>query len=333
MARAERSGGSRHQHSATAPQPTATDSATRYRLALNGGAPQRPRSTLTRLHWGIGRKALPAGERTRGLPQETSARIEAEAEARAADFGRPHFETRCGFKVQGAELAKSYHPSVPTGLDGPDSAHVHAAHPVSVVLTFENGHGVILPAIPEFVAGLTFENGNLVNVVYEPSDTSQRWHEYQGEIDKLRKLRGRIPLPLVMGLPADRRRSRPTGEANAGLQRLRSDDGALCSLRLLQHSAARSNRGNGRVSLSRLAPSLFRSRDAGGHVSPATRPTHPTGNAALSPRLGLASARGVTLPAALAKTSATCTNSLWSTFTAEGVELLTAALKSGEIKQ
>jgi hypothetical protein len=72
-------------------------------------------------------------------------------------------------------------------MDGPDSVAVfgrdpaqrYPIEPASVVLRFQNGKGTILPAIPEFVTGLTFDGGDLVDVVYEPSDTSYRWSEYQ----------------------------------------------------------------------------------------------------------------------------------------------------------
>lgn len=134
--------------------------------------------------------------------------IAKQAQERSTPFGRAHFESRCGFKVRGANFIEAYHPMRKISIDGPDSVAVFGldpaswfpTEPASVVLRFENGNGTILPAIPEFVTGLTFDGNNLVDVVYEPSDTSYRWNEYQSRLDQLRRLRGRIAAAARVGM-------------------------------------------------------------------------------------------------------------------------------------
>ena len=134
--------------------------------------------------------------------------IAKQAQERSTPFGRAHFESRCGFKVRGANIMEAYHPTRKISIDGPDSVAVFGSdpaswfptEPASVVLKFENGKGTILPAIPEFVTGLTFDGNDLVDVVYEPSDTSYRWNEYQNRLDQLRRLRGRIAAAARFGV-------------------------------------------------------------------------------------------------------------------------------------
>ena len=142
------------------------------------------------------------------LAQSVGQLIITESRARSTPFGRSHFESRCGFKVRGANLVEAYHPSRQISVDGPDSVAVFGPNPsggypnepASVVLRFDNDKGAILPAIPEFVTGLTFEEGELVDVVYEPADTSSRWREYEARAVEIRKLRGRIAAAARFGV-------------------------------------------------------------------------------------------------------------------------------------
>jgi hypothetical protein len=59
----------------------------------------------------------------------------------------------------------------------------------SVLLRFEGNVGTVVPAIPGFLAGLTFEGGELVDVAYEPSANSPQWGLYKDQADELRALR------------------------------------------------------------------------------------------------------------------------------------------------
>jgi len=127
-------------------------------------------------------------------------KVALESHERSVPFGRTHFESKCGFKVRGAGFVDAFHPSNLVSLDGPDSVRVDIGKPASVVLSFDSGKGVILPAIPEFVTGLTIDNGELVDVVYEPSENSSRWGEYQSRLSTLRKLRGRVAAATRLGV-------------------------------------------------------------------------------------------------------------------------------------
>jgi hypothetical protein len=58
-----------------------------------------------------------------------------------------------------------------------------------VLLVLDNGNGVVLPAENEFLAALTIQDGNLVDVSYEPSDNTTRWRQYRDRASELRALR------------------------------------------------------------------------------------------------------------------------------------------------
>jgi hypothetical protein len=48
---------------------------------------------------------------------------------------------------------------------------------------------VVLPAIPEFLAALTIEDSELIDVAYEPSDNTARWDYFQQHAKEVRTLR------------------------------------------------------------------------------------------------------------------------------------------------
>lgn len=122
----------------------------------------------------------------------------------AAAFGPTHFETGCGFKLRGAQVRAVHSPSAGYEvLDKERGSLVRMslqAGAVSVLLELSDGCGVLLPAIPEFVAELTFEGGELVNVAYEPSDLSPRWPDYSVRRDELRSLRSSIAAAAGLGV-------------------------------------------------------------------------------------------------------------------------------------
>jgi hypothetical protein len=72
--------------------------------------------------------------------------------------------------------------------------------PVSVLLELRDGSGALLPAIPEFLAELTFEDGELSQVAYEPSDNLPRWQEYAARQGELRTLRAAIAAAAGLGV-------------------------------------------------------------------------------------------------------------------------------------
>jgi hypothetical protein len=203
------------------------------------------------------------------------------------------------------------------------------------LLRFKTGTGVILPAIPEFIAGLTLKNGELVDVVYEPSDTSWRWPEYLQRAQELRSLRGRV-----------------AAASHFGVFRLEGDD-ALRVARQMQLSKgfdptmalyaayAYDNLQETR----RLAEMQeYLAADLGlrffdialltgkldGQDPKELIDVYPP-----IPMLGqgwaLLDAHNVKVPDRLRHLSRTVTSSLWTMFTSAGVDLLYAALQAGDI--
>ncbi len=121
----------------------------------------------------------------------------------AEPFGPMHFESDCGFKIRGAKVTRCDDRQASAKLLDHGTlvrVKLHDGEPcVSVLLTLDNGHGVLLPAIRDFLATLTFDGLNLVDVAYEPSDNSYRWQEYQQRATELRNLRAVIASSSRLG--------------------------------------------------------------------------------------------------------------------------------------
>lgn len=70
----------------------------------------------------------------------------------------------------------------------------------SVLIVFEQGTGVVLPAIPDFIAALTVEEGELVDVAYEPLENTWRWHEFMQRATEIRPLRAITSSSMTRGV-------------------------------------------------------------------------------------------------------------------------------------
>ncbi len=118
------------------------------------------------------------------------------------DFGAMHFETDCGFKVRGAAIvAVAAGPGLQVEQLSPELARVHIgqAPAANVLLELDGGRAVVLPAVRDFIAALTFEGRDLRNVSYEPSDQSSRWKQYVKQREELTALRALIASSVQMG--------------------------------------------------------------------------------------------------------------------------------------
>jgi hypothetical protein len=116
-----------------------------------------------------------------------------EAAALEPNFGPEHFETECGFKVRGAAVCEAF--AARAHVDHLDSSLVRVQsnrNCVSVLLRFENGTCAQLPALQGYLAALTFDEGELADVSYEPAATNYRWNDYRNRIGELRRLRAII---------------------------------------------------------------------------------------------------------------------------------------------
>ncbi|MBA3342259.1 MAG: hypothetical protein H0T48_10520 [Gemmatimonadaceae bacterium] len=111
----------------------------------------------------------------------------------AKPYGPDHFETQCGIKVRGARLVDFlliHGRGELLGTAGDllriDSLNGKAA---SVLLRFEGNFGTVVAAIPEFLATVTVQDGDVVDVGYEPSANTWRWDLFQQRAVELRTLR------------------------------------------------------------------------------------------------------------------------------------------------
>lgn len=113
----------------------------------------------------------------------------------AEPFGPTHHETQCGFKLRGSAVTEFFAANArvefASGLGrGEDLRVINPKAPAAnVLLVLEGGSSVLLPAIPDFLCALTFDDGELIDVAYEPSANSWRWSDYEGRAQEIRALR------------------------------------------------------------------------------------------------------------------------------------------------
>lgn len=119
-------------------------------------------------------------------------------------FGPTHYETGCGFKVRGARVRAVHSLGAMHEILDEDHGSLVRMTPqhgaVSVLLELHDGCGALVPAIPEFLGELIFEDGELVHVAFEPSDLSSRWNDYAARQNELRALRGAIAAAAGLGV-------------------------------------------------------------------------------------------------------------------------------------
>jgi len=108
-------------------------------------------------------------------------------------FGAMHHETKCGFKIRGAQFVASFSRNAVVEDPGrpANDLRVNSINRpgFSVLLILDTGAAVVLPAIPGFLCALTIDQGELVDVAYEPSDNSERWPQFEQCASKVRTLR------------------------------------------------------------------------------------------------------------------------------------------------
>lgn len=135
-------------------------------------------------------------------------------EITARKFGPTQLETRCGFKVCGQRFESAFALRVKTRLLGNEGDFVQVSgtpYPgANVLLTFKNGTGLILPAIPEFIGEIIFENNELLSISYVPSENSQRYHAYNLQEAQLRLLNSVVVSMTRMGVFRLEREDAPT---------------------------------------------------------------------------------------------------------------------------
>ncbi|MEI7461077.1 MAG: caspase family protein [Pirellula sp.] len=113
----------------------------------------------------------------------------------ATPFGPMRMETKCGFKIRGTRViaCEGYQVSFDIRDEGTLVRTELANHSArSVLLIFHDGTGMLLPAISGFLTSVTVEEGQVVDVAFEPSDNTERWQSYNERSDELRQLRAVI---------------------------------------------------------------------------------------------------------------------------------------------
>lgn len=142
------------------------------------------------------------GEDSRLAEQMQEVRVDAKpeiihmvdmAERVAKPFGPDHFETECGIKTRGVRIAEVFAPRARATVLGSDSDIVRVDFmegPVATaLLRFEGGFGMAVPLIAGFVAAISCENGEVIDVAYEPSANGWRWEQYRTQAAHARSLR------------------------------------------------------------------------------------------------------------------------------------------------
>ncbi|MBN8741820.1 MAG: hypothetical protein BGP24_07060 [Lysobacterales bacterium 69-70] len=106
--------------------------------------------------------------------------------------GPRQFETRCGFKLRGARVRDA----LALGADvqklggADDIVRINPQHVAPLVLlVLDDGSGVVVPAIRDFIGALTFDAGEFVDLAYEPSANGWRAGAYQERARELQTLR------------------------------------------------------------------------------------------------------------------------------------------------
>jgi hypothetical protein len=129
------------------------------------------------------------------------------AERIAQPFGPVLEETKCGFKIRGSQIVEAYSRNATTQIldsTGPRGEVVRvnsvSRTGASVLLLLEEGTAVCLPAIPDFLASLTIEEGELVEVAYEPSANTSRWAAFHDRAAEIRALRAVASSSMTRGV-------------------------------------------------------------------------------------------------------------------------------------
>lgn len=138
----------------------------------------------------------------RALFTTTTLRFVDDVERNETPVGPMHFETGSGFKLRGDRvrdcIAVGTTPEILA--DGELVRLVAPRHSATnVLLILSDGRSVLLPAIDEFLATLTFDEDGLADVAYEPVDTSDRWGPFNARMEELRRLRAVVAASSQMG--------------------------------------------------------------------------------------------------------------------------------------
>jgi hypothetical protein len=274
------------------------------------------------------------------LPADESetAMLLGSAQRTAEDFGPTHFESGCGFKVRGLRLMEAFTLSGSAQILDHEQTLVRIENNMlsaTVALRFKNDTGAVLPAIAGFVAALTFEDEELVNVTYEPTDNSSRYQLVQTRIPKLRQLRAIIAASARLGV--FRLEGKDVLELAREMQLSKGVDPTMALYAAYVYADLREDNAINTMQdymRNDLGFTLFdvallaRALDK---TKPAERANVLPSFPLLSQGWALLSAYNVALPDTLVSLRRHLMPSLWTLFDSTGMDMVIAAMKTGEI--
>ena len=122
----------------------------------------------------------------------------------AAEFGPAHFETGAGFKIRGERVVEAFSSRVGVEQLSDELVRIHGIDAsqgsASVLFRFGSDSCTVLPAIEQYMGIVTLENGLLVDVSYEPMDTSPRWGQFEARAAEIRRVRAAVAASSRMGV-------------------------------------------------------------------------------------------------------------------------------------
>ena len=251
------------------------------------------------------------------------------------------FETNCGFKILGARVNAAVSNAAQVEILNQERTHIRVGglktRTASVLLELQNGTGVLVPAIGDFIGELSFEDNEFVNLTYDPSAGTYLWREYQARRDEIRNLRALIAAAAGFGVFRLDGHEAPLSLA----KRMQFVKGIDPSMGLYAAYAYHDLRRKDLITqmqsfmADKLKLVLFDITMLAGKVG-ATTPHSPTLNIEppfpmLSQGWSLLPAFRIKLPRMLGDLPRHLLPSLWTMFDATGVKLLKSAINSGNL--
>lgn len=261
-------------------------------------------------------------------------------DATVTPFGPTHHESECGIKIRGGHFVDAFSVGATVRLfQSPGDvirveSMTHAG--ATVLLTLESGRGLALPMLPGFIVALTVEDGELVDVSYEPSANTPRWMDYQLRANELRVLRAVAAASTRSGVY--KLEGAGALEIARRMQFAKSVDPSLALYAAYAYNdlqRADLLRGMTRYMSEAVGGCLFDvsllARDLQGKL--VGRSVDIFGFAPLLAQgWSLLSAYRVTLPGALDRLRETLVPSVWTMFDKNGLQTIRAAMVTGEVR-
>lgn len=119
------------------------------------------------------------------------------------DHRPPDLASRSGFQVRGSSVARAAANRAETEVLGGALVRVFAASnppAVEVLLELSDGRCVLAPAVRDHMATLSFHDGQLVDIAYEPMVTSRRWAEFHHRSQHIRDVHAAVAAATRLGV-------------------------------------------------------------------------------------------------------------------------------------